>query len=464
VLIPGDNKNEARAGAAVLSTVAGHDGAVACSAARAGSPALARRAFWLGRSQGFLALGDQAVVSLANFATGLIIGRMCGKNELGLYALAWSLVSIAAGASSALITTPYGIFRPRMPEREHGCYVGSMFLQQIVVSSAMTLIMLLGAAVDFQRRGSAGVGRVLATVAGLMLFIGLRDFVRLTCFAELRVGLALVLDSAGYTAQIGGLVALGYAGRLSACSAYVITGAVAAIVTLAWLYRDFNTIRLSRNSLKSGFERNWDVAKWLLLSGVLWTIGMYLYPWLLTFFHGTAATGAWAACSAIVAIGNPAVLGLGNYIGPKICHVYAVDGVRLMRRYVYRVSLVFSMILLPLVLVLTLWGGKVLVRVYGPAYTGYDIVVMLLALNVLANGFALPYSRGLFALLAPRPDMYINAVAIALLFTVGVVAVRRDSATGAASALLLTTVITAILRVLLFTSRASVPGAEAVRL
>jgi O-antigen/teichoic acid export membrane protein len=402
------------------------------------------------QSKGVLALCDQGVVSLTNFLTGLLIGRVAGKNELGLYAVCWTLVIIATEVSAALITTPYTVFGPQMGRTERSRYLGSMLVQQIALSLVAAALMLSGIAVASSRGASGALAHVVTTTAAVIVFISLREFVRRICFAELRVTSAVVLDIAACFAQILGLAVLWRTGWLTASAAYVLLGGLSMAVAFAWLFLNRKKLSLRRCYWIPGFQHNWTFARWVLASGLLWAAAMYVYPWFLTMFHGTAATGLWAACCAIVAMGNPILLGLGNYLGPKISNVYASDGTRQMRRYVYRSSILLTALLLPLVLVLVVFGGRIVTKMYGAAYGGNGVVVALLALNLLVAAFAFPYSRGLFTLQVARADMLVNIVAIALLFTVGIAAVKSHAAVGAAAALLLSAITTAAIRVAVF--------------
>lgn len=419
----------------------------------------AKLAEFAGRSKGLLALCDQGVVSLTNFLTGLIIGRVAGKNELGLYAVCWTLVTIATEVSAALITTPYTVFGPRMNTTQRSRYLGSMFAQQIGLSLIAAILMLLGMAVASFRGASGSLAHAITITATVIVFISLREFVRRICFAELKVLAAVVLDIVACIVQIAGMVLLWYTGRLTASAAYLLLGGLSMAVAVAWLFLNRAHLCLQRRYWIPGLQHNWSFAKWVLASGLLWASAMYLYPWFLTVFHGTAVTGVWAACYAIVAMGNPVLLGLGNYIGPKISNVCAGDGTQSMRRCVYRSSMQMGALLLPLVLVLLAFGGRIMTRMYGESYGGNGLVVTLLALNLLATGVTFPFSRGLFALRAARVDMLVNVVAVTLLFTFGIAAVKSHAAAGAATALLLTTIVTAAIRVSVF-ERAATRGTD----
>jgi hypothetical protein len=61
-----------------------------------------------------------------------------------------------------------------------------------------------------------------------------------------------------------------------------------------------------------------------------------------------------------------------------------------------------------------------------------------------------PYSRGLFSLERAKVDMLINVASVALMFTIGIAAVRSYAALGAAAALLVSSAITAVIRMRVF--------------
>jgi len=121
-----------------------------------------------------------------------------------------------------------------------------------------------------------------------------------------------------------------------------------------------------------------------------------------------------------------------------------------MRRYVYRTSVGFALLLLPVSLALLGWGGVLVAKMYGGAYAGNSIAVSLLAINLLLSALAFPCSRGLFVLRLAKVDLVVNLIAIALLFTVGLQLVRWYSVTGAALALTLSNAATLGIRILAF--------------
>jgi O-antigen/teichoic acid export membrane protein len=110
----------------------------------------------------------------------------------------------------------------------------------------------------------------------------------------------------------------------------------------------------------------------------------------------------------------------------------------------------FAALLSPVVLVLAGGGGLIVTLVYGKVYAGSSSVVTLLALNMLMSALTYPYSRGLFSLECAKADMLVNFIAVALLFVVGIAAVKYYGALGAAAALFVSSAITTLIRIGVF--------------
>lgn len=111
-------------------------------------------------------------------------------------------------------------------------------------------------------------------------------------------------------------------------------------------------------------------------------------------------------------------------------------------------------LLLPLVLVLLAFGERIVVGIYGRPYAGNATVIALLALNLLVSAITYPYTRGLFTLEHSKTDMLVNLIALTLLFTVGIGAVRSYASLGAAAALLLSNCVTTVVRIRAFEQKA----------
>lgn len=398
-----------------------------------------------------LALCDQGMLSLTNFGTGLLVARACGRTEFGVYALALTLVVFATDLSAALITTPYTVFSPQMSLAARKQYLTNQLVCQAILSTLFALVVAVGGAVG-SRLGLIPdyASHIVTVTAGVTIFVTLREFVRRASFAEMNVGKAFSVDLCGCLIQAGGVFLLLRFDELTVSRACMLLGLAAGVSASCWLATRRINLRLTFRGLRQDLKRDWRFAKWVLGSGMLWAFAMYIYPWILAAFHGTSATGIWAACSGVVALGNPVLQGLGNYIGPRISTVWAASGPPAMARCVYRSALLLAALLLPLVLVLCGFGERVVVAMYGRPYAGNALIVSLLGLNLLISAVAYSFSRGLFTLDRSKSDMFVNIIALVLLLTVGVGATKAYGVLGAAAALLASNGITLLVRAVAF--------------
>ena len=95
------------------------------------------------RPPGRLSLFDQAVVSGTSFVTSVMIGRLCSKEDLGVFYLALTIVYLARGLQEHLVSAPYVVYCQNHSGESRALYMGSSLLHQIALSLA-ALVALLG--------------------------------------------------------------------------------------------------------------------------------------------------------------------------------------------------------------------------------------------------------------------------------------------------------------------------------
>jgi O-antigen/teichoic acid export membrane protein len=400
--------------------------------------------------QGIISFADQAIASATNFATGIIIARACSKEQLGLYMLGFSLILLMTDFQTSLITTPYMVYAPRLKGRAHALYTGSTLIHQL----AFCLITMLGVACAAfavtNGMGLRGLGPVLWTLSVVIALIMLREHARRVSFARLRLKTAFLFDTSIAIGQICGLLLLAHLGLLSASRSFWVIGSVCGIAVMGWLWSDrgFYAPRISQSL--ADLKKNWILGKWVFASGLVWAVSMNLYPWFLAAFHGVASTGVWAACLGVVSVGNPALLGIQNLIGPKIAHVYAASGIGALNRLVVKITVAIAVPTSLFCVVLFIWGGRFLTQFYGRQYAGNNLVVAILALNLLVSAVAFSFSRALFALDRAHVDFLVNFMALFIMVTLGLWLVRALGPLGAASGLLGANFVTSGVRATIF--------------
>jgi O-antigen/teichoic acid export membrane protein len=397
-------------------------------------------------SQGVLSLADQAVASITNFVTGVIIARASSKEQFGLYMLGFSLILLLSDLQTSLIATPYMVFAPRLKGRAHALYAGSTLIHQVVFSLLTMLALVGGAVANRFGVGPHGLEPVLWALSCVVCFIMLREFVRRMFFAGLQLKTAFLFDICIGLGQIVGLLLLAHFHLVSASRAYWLVGSTCGIAVALWLWLDRRSYQLRRDQAIADLKKNWLFGKWVFASGLVWTAATNLYPWLLASFHGAAAAGVFAACIGVVSASNPALLGIQNLVGPKIAHEYAAKGERALRRLVLKISAALAVPVSLLALGLILWGDRLIALLYGSRYAGNGRVVAILALNLLVTAVGFSYSRALFAIERANVDFLLNCAALFIMMTLGLWLVRTYGPLGAAAGLLAANMVTQVVR------------------
>jgi O-antigen/teichoic acid export membrane protein len=289
--------------------------------------------------------------------------------------------------------------------------------------------------------GSTDLGRSLLALGIVVSFVLFRDFVRRVNFAHLQPGAALILDSLVTALQLIGLFALVWTNELTVARTFLVIGVAAGVPAVAWVVVGRKDLKVSRPVVARDLSKNWKFGKWLLMSGTLWSLSFYLYPWLLAAMHGPAATGIWAVGVGVVAVANPLLLGYQNHLGPRIMSSYAREDIAGFRKAVVRGGWMFGAIVSPLTVILVALGCLAAAVIYGDSYAGNGWLVGVLAVNLLVGAIAFPYSRGLFAIERADVDFRVNLVALGVLFAIGVWLVRGFGPVGAAWGMLASNVV-----------------------
>jgi O-antigen/teichoic acid export membrane protein len=381
--------------------------------------------------QGGMTLVDQMVASATTFFTGVLIGRACLKEDFGFYMLGFSLLTFLLTLQSSLISTPYTVYIPRVSRNEAPRLTGSSLVQQFVFSISAALGLLVAAGLAWYS-GGIRMAWMLLALAVSVSFLLLRDFIRQVCFARLAVEQALVFDCVIAAGQLSALGALAAAGLLNAATAFAFLGLVCAAAACGWLWNFRSSIAVDVRCAARDFAAHWPSAKWLFASGVVWSVSMNLYAWIVAAFHGAASAGVWAAAIGVVTIVNPLMLGAQNFIGPRIMHAYADGGAPSLCRIVSTSSAGYAGILLMFSACMLIAGDALIRFIYGATYSGNGALVALLSLNLACNGLGFTFSRGLFALEQASIDFKVNFVALAAMISCGLLLTKTYGPAGAA--------------------------------
>lgn len=413
----------------------------------------------------FLTLFDQGVVSIATYATTVLVSR-ASQPGVGWYMLVFTLWIFGTEVHNSLVSTPQMIKLPGMRARRTKEFNGSLLLHQLALSGILTLVLFLGAGVLFvvsrlvNESDKINNFAIVSLMAALSVApLALRNFARNFCFTIRDTPSAVILDVGVSVLQVFGVALAYFTNELGHhwYLAVLIVSAANLFSALLWLSSVRHLFKPNIKRAVVDFRRNWVISRFIFLSSMVWTAGTYLYPWMISFISGDRTAGIWAACFTLANLGNPLIMGIQNMMGPAISHAFTDRSLADFRRYVFKCVILFTAVGAAGALVLGLLSERLIVLFNGADYAGYGYVTALLTVTMLLQGMSFPTSRGLFNLDHAKLDMYANAGPLIVLGVAGVVLIQRYGVMGAAICLIIAQLIGSATRMIFF-FRVSAPS------
>lgn len=349
-------------------------------------------------TQAGLALIDCMIVGGMSFLTVLLLGRIAGPEDLGVFALVMTVFYLLLAVQEALITMPYTVFGVRLKNVHHLQYSGAVLCQSAAWSACVSTILAIAAISIFLFGNNATLALIVGVFAIVLPTWMLREFGRRYLFAHMQVSRVVMMSIAGGSAQLIMICALAYTGNLSDATALMAMGIASSISGFGWLWFSraafqFNHRRWSYFALK-----NWVFGRWVLASHAMAVVAGNTMPWLIVIWMGPSATGVFAACDAILRFANPIIASLNNILTPRLAIGFKKGGKTELHRIVWQTTGLLCLFLLAFCLFIVVSGKWIMHRSFGSDYSGYWVALVLLAISQLIETVALASSRALMVL------------------------------------------------------------------
>jgi O-antigen/teichoic acid export membrane protein len=355
-------------------------------------------------------LADQALISVTNFATMLILARELAASEFGAFVLAYTALLFLNGIQTALVTQPHNVLGQGRPSADYVRYTSSTALGQLALSGVLSLVALAGALV-----AAPLASHVAAILLALVLTIAawqLQEFTRRILYTEGALASAFVVDLLSYGGQVGALLAFSSLTALDAASALYVAGATSALGAAfgAWKIRRSLGRRVHRDDLRE----NWMFGKWLAAAlAASWVAGPF-YIYLTAVMHGASAAGVLKAAQIVLGPLNTFLLFLFTILPIWYARTRSTAGDRGLQRSVLRTYAVTAPFVFVYCLAVAIFADPIMRLLYGSTYSGYGSVVVLFAVYYVVLHGVYILTSALSARRQTRPLFTGNLYAAAL--------------------------------------------------
>jgi O-antigen/teichoic acid export membrane protein len=283
--------------------------------------------------------------------------------------------------------------------------------------------------------GPPGLAKVFFSLFFFLTFILIKEYFRKIYFAHFRPELALLLDITIGIIQIAFLLFIAFFFYLTAPKIFIVIGFVSGIICSIWYVYNKNNFLFSLNDIKNDFFKNYVSGKWIFFSSIVWLLSTEIYPWLISIFHGLSEAAVFGVCMRTIALSRPLIFGMNNIIEPLLSHSYSDGGLKGLKKSAFKNFKFIFIVFFPIVILVSLFGNKLIIFLFGYKYAGYNFIIAILALNSLITALVFPFSRSLFVMERANIDFMINILSSVFTLTCGLILVNRLGLLGAAMAL-----------------------------
>lgn len=364
-----------------------------------------------------LALADQTLVSGVRFGLTLVVGRLAGKTELGVYSLGFSWIVVFACIQEALITIPFTAYAARYRGRRRVAFRSAVWRHHAALAAAAAAGVAATAVLMFvvwrpSDRGVQAAGALILAIPCSLAW----EFGRRVAFADERVELALGCDAVAAALQLAGVALLYQWQALTAASclaasaaAWLVAGVISLIAT-----KSFAAVSTPRTLVYA--RRNWSMSRWMLSSQLVRTIDIYLPFWVAAYLiaDGERAAGELAACLTLITVTNPILIGVTNVLGPKLARSFAEGGIEAVGRTLSTARWWLFAMLSVIAFVAVFAGDEIITALFGDEYQGLQRLTTMLALVILTLPWNFPVGTALWAMDRADVDFRIGVVCLAL--------------------------------------------------
>jgi O-antigen/teichoic acid export membrane protein len=329
------------------------------------------------------ALADQGMVSIANFLSGVLVARLVGVREFGVFTLAWASVLFVNSIQSAMITAPMVSVGPFLETQIGPSYYGAVLLQQFVFAA--------GAA---HFKPGWAVGPLALPIAVAVFAYQMQDFMRRYFFATHREKLGFLNDAVSFLPQVLILAILFRSHGATAQIALWVMGLTSLVGFVVGLLT-FGSYQFAWGAVRSVTSRHWLSSKWLLGSALMgWTSGNFFLP-AAAIVLGPAAAGGVRAAQTLGQVLFVLFNSLENYLPNEAARRLRDHGIGGLKSYLRKTGKAVVSMSAVLCLTIALSGRWLLTVLYGREYGAFAGVLAIMMVTYFLVSAALPARFGL---------------------------------------------------------------------
>ncbi len=323
-----------------------------------------------------LVLIDQAIVSGGNFMLGLVLIRLLGLEQYGLFAMLWMGVLFALSLQQAFVTKPLMTLAIGQEKAEQHNYFHALWNIQCFFGG---LIVLLLCGATYTCSTFDGAPEWLAyvpSIASIAYFYLLQDYIKKTCFIKKEYEKPMVIDGLNYSIIFSGLYYFHLTESTSLWNTLMLVGVGYLTSTLLYSKRLFFK---NKNAVSPFYgellKKHYHFSSWLLGTSILqWFSGNFFLIAAASTL-GTTAVGAVRMGQNIVGLCHILFLAMENIVPAEAAQLFLQKNSRALGQYLLNIGLKIGAIVLIILLAMAIAAPNLIHWIYGANFVSYSYVV-----------------------------------------------------------------------------------------
>lgn len=323
-----------------------------------------------------LVLADQAIVSGGNFMLGLVLIRLLGLEQYGLFAMLWMGVFFALSLQQAFITKPLMTLAIGQDKATQHNYFHALWNIQYVFGGLVVLLLCTATYTCLTFEWAPEWLVYVPIIASIAFFYLLQDFIKKTCFIKKEYEKPLVIDGLNYSLIFSGLFYFHFIQNSSLWNTLMVIGISYLISTLIYSKRlFFKNINAAQPFYGDLLKKHYHFSSWLLGTSILQWFSGNFFLIIAASTLGTTAVGAVRMGQNIVGLCHILFLAMENIVPAEAAQLFLHKNSQALAKYLLKIGLKMGAIVLIILSIMAIAAPNLIHWLYGASFVSYSYVV-----------------------------------------------------------------------------------------
>ncbi|QSA98935.1 lipopolysaccharide biosynthesis protein [Methylococcus sp. EFPC2] len=386
---------------------------------------------WI-KSGGAISLMDQAVSSLGNFLTAMMLAKSLTPSDFGVYTLINTTMLVTNGLAAALVIMPLRVLGVGLAGKRLDLYVSHRIIFQFIITSLLAAAGIAFLYVEYTHDNSLLLTYIVYSILGQ-----LQEFGRACNASHFKWMTLFVSDILSVTTRVALLAAMVWGGALDVVSAILICSLGYAVGSLIGSTGKARFILEFKNVRKSWFE-NWRFGKWLMFESAVYTVSTQVYFYLIASWVDIESAGAFGAAQVLLNMLNVVMLGLVNYAVPVARKRLLENGQAAWKQWWRLIGSVIFIINFTACILISIFAVRLLSMLFQPTFSQYAYIVPILACAMVLTSLTTVMSAALRTAELPQAGFAAKLISAVLTLVIAHPLIMSLNVAGAAIGMIVT--------------------------